>query len=108
MTYGEFNTFCDALPATTYVMQWGARTTGKSAARSSAIGGWADDDAAVAFKVTEIAFEILRDKPGLRPAPYLASRGMTWMNLKSSTGVPGHAAVRHTEIRPDWTARSRG
>ncbi len=33
----------------------------------------------VTFKVSEMAFDILREQPGLRPAPYLASRGMTWI-----------------------------
>lgn len=31
-------------------------------------------------------FEVLRDLPGLRPAPYLASRGMSWIQRH---GLPG-------------------
>jgi len=31
------------------------------------------------FRVSDIAFEVLRDAPGLRPAPYLASRGLKWI-----------------------------
>ena len=31
------------------------------------------------FKATEIGYEIMRDMDGLRPAPYLASRGMKWI-----------------------------
>jgi len=33
----------------------------------------------VTFKCSALAFEILSGQPGLRPAPYLASRGMTWI-----------------------------
>ena len=33
----------------------------------------------VTFKVGEIAFEILSEVEGCRPAPYLASRGMKWI-----------------------------
>ena len=76
MTYDEFNAFCGSLPATTYVMQWGGSHVWKVGGKVFAIGGWADDREAYTFKVSEIAYEILRDRPGLRPAPYLASRGM--------------------------------
>jgi len=33
----------------------------------------------VTFKVGEIAFEMLSEAEGCRPAPYLASRGMKWI-----------------------------
>ena len=33
----------------------------------------------VSFKTSDIGYEVLRDMPGLRPAPYLASRGMKWI-----------------------------
>lgn len=44
-----------------------------------AVGGWADGEPAYTFKVSDIAFEFLRDQPDLRPAPYLASRGLKWI-----------------------------
>ena len=45
-----------------------------------AIGGWSDGaEFAVTFKCSETSFAVLKDLPGLRPAPYLASRGLTWM-----------------------------
>ena len=34
---------------------------------------------AVTFKCSETSFAILRDLPGIRPAPYLASRGLSWL-----------------------------
>ncbi|MBW4662504.1 MAG: hypothetical protein KME15_27980 [Drouetiella hepatica Uher 2000/2452] len=33
----------------------------------------------ITFKTSETDYEILREMPGLRPAPYLASRGMKWI-----------------------------
>jgi len=30
-------------------------------------------------KVSPLAFDILKEQAGLRPAPYLASRGMKWI-----------------------------
>ena len=35
----------------------------------------------------EFAYEMLRDQPGLRPAPYLASRGMKWIQHFSKPGL---------------------
>ena len=87
VTYDEFNAFCGGLPATTYVMQWGGSHVWKVGGKVFAIGGWADDEAAYTFKVTEIAYEMLRDQPGLRPAPYLASRGMKWIQHFSEPGL---------------------
>ena len=87
MTYEEFNAFCEELPATTYVMQWGGSHVWKVGGKVFAIGGWADDQEAYTFKVSEIAFEMRREEPGLRPAPYLASRGMKWIQHYSDPGL---------------------
>ena len=86
MTYEEYNTFCASLPATTHVVQWGGSHVWKVGAKVFAIGGWDDGDAPfVTFKVSELTYEILRDQPGCRPAPYLASRGMKWIQRIDST-----------------------
>lgn len=88
MTYDEFNDFCSALPATTYVVQWGGAHVWKVGGKVFAIGGWENDVASYTFKVTVIAYEILKEQPGLRPAPYLASRGMTWIQHFAKPGLP--------------------
>ena len=87
VTYDEFNAFCRALPATTYVVQWGGSHVWKVGGKVFAIGGWDDGDARFTFKVTDISFEMLKDQPGLRPAPYLASRGMTWIQHYAKPGL---------------------
>jgi predicted DNA-binding protein (MmcQ/YjbR family) len=87
MTYDEFNTFCRALPATTHVVQWGGSHVWKVGGKVFAIGGWANDGEAFTFKVSELSYEILKDQPGLRPAPYLASRGMTWIQHYGKPGL---------------------
>lgn len=80
MTYDEFNNFCRALPATTYVVQWGDSQVWKVGGKVFAIGGWQKTgNPAFTFKASELNFEILRDQPGYRPAPYLASRGFKWI-----------------------------
>jgi predicted DNA-binding protein (MmcQ/YjbR family) len=89
MTYEEFNDFCGALPATSYVMQWGGSHVWKVGEKVFAIGGW-QDRPAFTFKVSDIAYEMLKEQPGLRPAPYLASRGMKWIQHYDGPGLPDH------------------
>lgn len=87
MTYDEFNAFCGALPATTHVVQWGDSHVWKVGGKVFAIGGWGDGQPAYTFKVSELTFEILKDQPGLRPAPYLASRGLLWIQHHATPGL---------------------
>jgi len=87
MTLEAYNAFCKSLRYTTYVVQWGGAHVWKIGGKVFAIGGWNKDDEAflsVSFKVSPLAFDILREQPGLRPAPYLASRGMTWIQRTSN------------------------
>ena len=88
MTYDEFNAFCRGLPATTHVVQWRGSHVWKVGGKVFAIGGWDDGgEAYVTFKTSDIAFEMLRAQPGLRPAPYLASRGMKWIQHYADPGL---------------------
>ena len=80
MTYEEFNNFCKSLPATTYVNQWGNSHVWKVGGKVFAIGGWENSEKpAFTFKASEQNFHFLSECPGYRPAPYLASRGMKWI-----------------------------
>jgi len=87
MNYQKFNNFCKNLKATTYVMQWGSSHVWKVGGKVFAIGGWEDEVPAFTFKTTSIDYEILRESPGLRPAPYLASRGMKWIQHYAEPGL---------------------
>lgn len=87
MTYDAFNAFCRALPATSYVMQWGGSHVWKVGGKVFAIGGWGEGVPAYTFKVGKIAFEMLKEQPGCRPAPYLASRGMLWIQHYALPGL---------------------
>ncbi len=80
MNYDEFNEFCASLTATTHVVQWGGSQVWKVGGKVFAIGGWQKTDRpAYTFKTTPLNFDFLCDEPGYRPAPYLASRGMKWI-----------------------------
>jgi predicted DNA-binding protein (MmcQ/YjbR family) len=91
MTYEEFNEFCRTLPATTYVVQWGGSHVWKVGGKVFAIGGWQDDEPSFTFKASDTSFEILKVQPGLRPAPYLASRGMKWIQHFAKPGLSDSA-----------------
>lgn len=79
MIADAFNRFCADLPATTHVVQWGGADVWKLGGKVFAIGGWHDAGYGVTFKAGDLAYEVLKDMPGCRPAPYLASRGMKWI-----------------------------
>jgi predicted DNA-binding protein (MmcQ/YjbR family) len=68
------------LPATTSVVQWGGAQVWKVGGKVFAVGGWSKDKVpAFTFKTSELNYDFLRNKEGYRPAPYLASRGMKWI-----------------------------
>lgn len=87
MTYKEFNQFCGALVATAYVVQWGNShvwKVGGEKGKVFAIGGWEkDDEPAFTFKASELNYDVLKDQSGFRPAPYMAARGMRWIQQTS-------------------------
>jgi len=86
MTYEEFNAFCRTLP-TTHVVQWGGADVWKVGGKVFVIGGWESDEPSFVFKVSDVSFVILKVQPGLRPAPYLASRGLKWIQHYAKPGL---------------------
>src|SRR5919204_6670412 len=88
MTCDEFNAFCGSLPATSYVVQWGGSHVWKVGGKVFAIGGFDKGaEPRITFKVSDIGYEVLKAQPGLRPAPYLASRGMKWIQFQSGASM---------------------
>ncbi len=93
MSYQQFNDFCQAMKSSLYVMHWGGSHVWKvgdeTQAKVFAIGGWSKDDRpAISFKVSEHHYEILKDQDGFRPAPYMASRGMKWIQWYEGEHIP--------------------
>ena len=83
-----FNTFCQAMPATSHVVQWGGADVWKVGGKVFVVASFeAEEGPRFSFKVSDLSFEILKEQPGLRPAPYLASRGMTWIQHYSEPGL---------------------
>jgi predicted DNA-binding protein (MmcQ/YjbR family) len=84
VTLDACNAFCAALPHAWRVIQWedahvwkiGGGAKGKVFAFARA---GENGLAQVTFKCSWMSFDLLKEQPGLRPAPYLASRGMSWI-----------------------------
>lgn len=100
MTLDEYNGFCAGLARSSHVVQWGGAhvwkvgRTQKNSGKVFAIAGWNDaNPMAVTFKVSPLSFDLLRELPGLKPAPYLASRGMKWIQRFSAESMDD-AALR--------------
>lgn len=92
MTLGEYNAFCASLPATRTIVQWGGAHVWKVGDKVFAIARTDDGVAlSVTFKCSWASFDILKEQPGLRPAPYLASRGMSWIQRLTDESMPDDA-----------------
>lgn len=104
MTRDELTSFCAALPHATHVVQWGNADVYKIGGKVFAIVGMAQTDATVTFKTSHMAFEILSDSPGLRPAPYMASRGLKWIQQFESPGLSDDSLQDHIRASYDLVA----
>ena len=101
MTREDFNNYCASLKATAHVVQWGNSDVWKVGGKLFAVCGWHDDGPAFTFKVGHIAYEVLKDEPGIRPAPYLASRGMKWLQVYSEEGMSDTTLKEHLHASYD-------
>lgn len=92
MDRDTFQAFCADLPATSHVVQWGNSDVWKVGGKVFVVAGFTGEEPPrFSFKVSDISFEILQEQPGLRPAPYLASRGMTWIQHYDAPGLDDEA-----------------
>jgi predicted DNA-binding protein (MmcQ/YjbR family) len=112
VTYEDFDRFCASLPATTFVVQWGGAHVWKVGGKVFAIGGWDANGPAFTFKATPVAFEMMKAAPGVRPAPYLASRGMKWLqrvddSSLSDRDLRGYLQASHRLVVAGLSRRAR-
>ena len=121
MTLDEYNTYCSSLPHAHKVVQWGDAHVWKIDKKMFAVGGWQNvktterkrgetagsdiEQLYITFKVGEIAFEFLSEVEGCRPAPYLASRGMKWIQ-RTGDGYMSDADLK-TYIKDSYTLASK-
>lgn len=113
----EYNAFCRSLPHASHVVQWGGAHVWKVGGKVFAIA-WHEESAAadgpllVTFKCSPLSFDMLREMPGLRPAPYLASRGLTWIQRTSpatldDAGLCAYLAQSHQIVAAGLPRRMR-
>jgi predicted DNA-binding protein (MmcQ/YjbR family) len=88
MNLQHFNDYCGSLPHTFHVVQWGGVHVWKMGGAKGKMFALAfpelQKQLAITFKVSPMSYDIMKDQEGLRPAPYLASRGMTWIQRVNS------------------------
>ncbi|MEO0750640.1 MAG: MmcQ/YjbR family DNA-binding protein [Pseudomonadota bacterium] len=101
MTRDEFNKYCASLAGTNHVVQWGNADVWKVGPKVFALCGWNDGEDAFTFKVSELGFEVLSDMPGIRPAPYMASRGLKWVQVYDMPGLSDAELKSHIEASYD-------
>src|SRR5271155_5305138 len=88
MNRKDYDLFCAKLPHATHVVQWGGASVWKVGGKVFAIGGGSDSsEFGVTFKCSELSFAILADLPGVRAAPYLASRGLSWIQRTDDSSL---------------------
>jgi predicted DNA-binding protein (MmcQ/YjbR family) len=112
MTRDGFNNFCAGLPVTTHVVQWGESDVWKVGGKVFAIGVPSGKTMLVTFKASPLSFEILKEQPGLRPAPYLASRGLKWIQHYAKPGLSdadlrGYLAESHRIVALGLSRKKR-
>ncbi len=112
MTYDQFKAFCGSLTAVSHGVQWGGADVWK-------IGAWEGGkvfviagESACSFKVSDIGWEVLRDAKGCRPAPYLASRGMKWIQADLKGGLKaaelrGYVEASHALVAAGLSKKKR-
>ncbi len=113
MDLETYNEHCASLPAATHVVQWGGAHVWKVGGKVFAIAGWSDSEQPhIVFKTSDLAFDILREQRGMRPAPYLAPRGGKWIQVfepdaMSETDVMTYLSESHRLISLKLTRKLR-
>ena len=107
MTREEIEALALALPATTKVVQWGGSDVYKVGGKVFAVAGFEDG---LAFKVSEIGFEVLTGPGGPgRQAPYFAKGGWVVVDLAELEADDGRGWLEtaHGLIAAKLTKKAR-
>ncbi len=112
MTRTEFDAYCKSLKATTHVEQWGGASVWKIGGKIFAIcSKWGEGDhTRIGFKCSDMAYDILREQPGIIPAPYLA--GAKWVQIEtdeamSEQDIRDHIRTAHRIVTCKLTKAQR-
>jgi predicted DNA-binding protein (MmcQ/YjbR family) len=109
----HYNSYCESLPHTTTVVQWGGAHVWKIGKKVFAIAGWQKGEVlGVTFKCSPTSYHMLQMLNGCRPAPYLASRGMKWIQRISDEeldddGLKAYLAESYRLVLAGLTKKQR-
>lgn len=116
MTLDDYNALCASQPHAHHVVQWGGAHVWKVGGiephgangkvftiASQPAGG---DALHVTFKCSAASFDMLGEMPGCRPAPYLASRGMLWIQRTGSQTLDDAALADY--VQESWRLAALG
>jgi predicted DNA-binding protein (MmcQ/YjbR family) len=103
-----FETFVLSLPAATLVRQWRDDSVAKVGGRIFCLLD--RDPGEVWLKVSEMAFEVMRETKGIRPAPYFARAGWVAIspdNPLSDEEVRAYIVEAHRLVAARLSGRKR-
>lgn len=95
MTLADYNVYCASLVQTHLARQWGGAWVWKIDTKFFAAAWETDGELEITFKASDIGYEIMQDMEGLRPAPYMASRGMKWIQHYAKPGLDDESLREH-------------
>jgi len=110
MDLSAYNSSCKSLPHTFHVVQWGGAHVWKVGGAKGKVFAvcWDEGSAGlhITFKCSEMSYALLKDQPGLRPAPYFASRGMKWIQRTDGSTMDDAALVDYLRESHRLAARN--
>jgi len=77
--------YCLALPHTTETVQWGNDLVFKIAGKMYAVAALEPGDHWLSFKCSQEDFDNLIERPGIKPAPYMARA--QWISLETEDAL---------------------
>ena len=86
MDVEQIRNYCLAMPGVTEEMKWGENLCFSVGRKLFLILGLDHSPVSASFKVPAEAFEEISQRPGFKPAPYLARGNWVWVE---DIGIPG-------------------
>jgi predicted DNA-binding protein (MmcQ/YjbR family) len=112
MTLGQFSAFCRALPATACVILPNGSHVWKVGGKVFATGSDEYGKPTFTFRVSDAAYDMLKDRPGLRPASQPGSRDLKWIqHFKrrglSESGLRDYIRQSHVMVAKDLPTKQQ-
>jgi predicted DNA-binding protein (MmcQ/YjbR family) len=80
MTVEDIQGICKALPAVTEDIKWGNDLVFSVGGKMFCVAGLNQSPTTASFKVTDEQFDEMSDRPGFKPAPYVAKYKWVWLD----------------------------